>query len=90
MADIDKNSNTSSFDHWCRQTYWCGHSRAFSRAGYQVIIHYNRSASDADRLCEKFNRLRDNSCLLVQADLNDMAGLQKIIDLVDSWVVWMC
>jgi pteridine reductase len=56
----------------------------FHSAGYQVIIHFNRSASDADKLCEKFNQLRDNSCLLVQADLNDKSGLQKIIDLVDS------
>jgi len=56
----------------------------FHAAGYQVIIHYNRSASDADKLCEKFNHLRDNSCLLVQADLNDRQGLEKIIDLVDS------
>lgn len=56
----------------------------FHHAGYQVIIHYNRSASDADKLCEKLNHQRNNSCLLVQADLNDMSGLQKIIDLVDS------
>ena len=56
----------------------------FHAAGYQVIIHFNRSASDADKLCEKLNRQRDNSCLLVQSDLNDMSGLQKIIDLVDS------
>jgi pteridine reductase len=41
----------------------------FHSAGYQVIIHFNRSASDADKLCEKFNQLRDNSCLLVQADV---------------------
>ena len=56
----------------------------FHNAGYTVIIHYNRSAADADRLCEKFNQLRDNSCLLVQADLNDMAGIDKIIQLVGS------
>jgi pteridine reductase len=56
----------------------------FHNAGYTVIIHYNRSAADADRLCEKFNQLRDNSCLLVQADLNDMAGIDKIIKLVGS------
>ena len=56
----------------------------FHNAGYTVIIHYSRSAADADRLCEKFNQQRDNSCLLVQADLNDMAGIDKIIQLVGS------
>tara|TARA_B110000967_G_C18874039_1_gene557178 strand:+ start:753 stop:1505 length:753 start_codon:yes stop_codon:yes gene_type:complete len=59
-------------------------AKLFHAAGYQVIIHFNRSASDADKLCEKLNQQRDNSCLLVQADLNDMSGLQKITDLVDS------
>lgn len=56
----------------------------FHQAGYQVIIHFNRSAADADRLCETFNQQRANSCLLVQADLNDMAGLEKIVELVNS------
>ena len=56
----------------------------FHDAGYTVIIHYNRSAADADRLCEKFNQLRADSCLLVQSDLNDMAGIEKIIQLVGS------
>ncbi|ETN91553.1 3-oxoacyl-[acyl-carrier-protein] reductase FabG [Gammaproteobacteria bacterium MOLA455] len=56
----------------------------FHNAGYSVIIHYNRSAADADRLCEKFNQLRTDSCVLVQADLNDMAGIDKIVQLVGS------
>lgn len=56
----------------------------FHNAGYTVIIHYNRSAAEADRLCEGFNRQRSDSCLLVQADLNDMAGLDKIVALVSS------
>ena len=59
-------------------------ARIFHRNGYQVVIHYNNSAAAADRLCEDLNAQRDNSALLVQADLNDMAGLQKIADLVSS------
>ena len=62
----------------------------FHNAGYTVIIHYNRSAADADRLCEKFNQLRDNSCLLVQADLNDMTGIHKIVQLWTLSGVSMC
>lgn len=56
----------------------------FHNAGYTVIIHYNRSAADADRLCETFNQQRADSCLLVQADLNEMAGIDKIIQLVTT------
>jgi pteridine reductase len=56
----------------------------FHEKGYKVIVHYNRSAAEADRLCSKLNNLRPNSCLLVQSDLNDMSGLDKIVDLVSS------
>ena len=59
-------------------------ARIFHSNGYQVVIHYNNSAAAADKLCEELNAQRDNSALLVQADLNDMAGLQKIADLVSS------
>jgi pteridine reductase len=59
-------------------------ARIFHRNGYQVVIHYNNSAAAADKLCEDLNAQRDNSALLVQADLNDMAGLQQIADLVSS------
>ena len=59
-------------------------AQLFHGAGYNVIIHYNRSAAAADKLCEQFNAERDDSCLLVQSDLNNMAGLDKIVDLVHS------
>ena len=56
----------------------------FHAKGYRVIIHYNRSASDADKLCRELNKQRADSCLLVQCDLNEMEGLDKIADLVRS------
>lgn len=59
-------------------------AQLFHAAGYRVIIHYNNSAASADKLCKQLNRERDNSCLLVQSDLNDMAGLAKIAALVES------
>jgi pteridine reductase len=56
----------------------------FHQAGYNLVIHYNKSAAAADKLCEQLNAERENSCLLVQSDLNDMAGLDKIVNLVTS------
>lgn len=84
MANTDKDSSPVVLITGAARRIGAATAELFHSAGYQVIIHYNRSAADADRLCEKFNRLRDNSCLLVQSDLNDMAGLEKIIRLVDS------
>ena len=59
-------------------------AQMFHAKGYQVIIHYHRSAAAADRLCEQLNATRPDSCALVQSDLNDMQGLQKIADLAHS------
>lgn len=59
-------------------------ARIFHSHGYQIVVHYNNSAADADRLCEDLNTQREDSCLLVQSDLNDMAGLQKFADLVSN------
>ena len=65
MANIDKNSTPVVLITGAARRIGAATAALFHSAGYQVIIHYNRSGSDADRLCEKFNRLRDNSCLLV-------------------------
>ena len=59
-------------------------ARIFHSHGYKVIVHYNNSAAAADKLCEDLNVQREDSCLLVQADLNDMTGLQQIANLVSS------
>lgn len=57
-------------------------ARLFHRAGYTVVVHYNRSAAAANRLCGELNELRSDSCLLVQADLNSQAGIEKICQLI--------
>ena len=59
-------------------------ARLFHEAGYCVVIHYNRSAAAADKLCEQLNGERTDSCLLVQADLNNAADLDNITDLIAS------
>jgi pteridine reductase len=59
-------------------------AQIFHAKGYQVIIHYHRSAAAADGLCEQLNAIRQDSCALVQNDLNDLEGLQKISDLAHS------
>ncbi|MGB2046054.1 MAG: SDR family oxidoreductase, partial [Porticoccaceae bacterium] len=48
------------------------------------VIHYNRSAAAADKLCEQLNADRENSGLLVQADLNNMDDLDNISQLIAS------
>lgn len=59
-------------------------TRLFHRQGYTVVLHYNRSASDANKLCNLLNNERPDSSLMVQADLNSPEGIQKITDLVQT------
>jgi pteridine reductase len=59
-------------------------ARLFHGQGYDIIVHYNRSAVEADNLCNQLNALRTDSCLLIQSDLNDGQGSEKIVELVHS------
>ena len=51
------------------------HSKQFS-----IVIHYNRSAKEANQLADEFNRLRANSCCTVQADLQAASSYDRVID----------
>ena len=59
-------------------------ARLFHREGYLVVLHYNRSVVEADKLSEELNASQSESCLTVQADLNDQRGVEKITERVFS------
>lgn len=56
----------------------------FHQANYRVVIHYNQSAADADKLCESLNKNAPDSCLMVQANLSSTAGIEKIVKLINN------
>ena len=56
-------------------------ARLFHQIGYKVVVHYNRSASEADKLCKELNNTREDSCLMIQADLNSAQGIEAISNL---------
>lgn len=41
-------------------------------AGYNIVLHYNRSAEEAEQLVAHLNSKRTGSVICVQADLSDM------------------
>jgi pteridine reductase len=59
-------------------------AQLFHNANYRVVIHYNRSASDADKLCQQLNDSAPDSCLMIQANLSRASGIKKITDLINS------
>lgn len=59
-------------------------AQLFHSADYLVVIHYNQSASDADRLCQTLNQVEPDSCLMVQANLSSPSGIEKITDMIKN------
>lgn len=55
-------------------------------AGMNVVLHYHRSETEAQRLCHVFNEQRPHSASLVQADLLDIANLENVVkQAVHEW-----
>jgi pteridine reductase len=59
-------------------------ARLFHENGYKVVIHFNQSAAEADRICKDLNDLRPDSCFLLQSNLNNVEGISKIVELIES------
>lgn len=56
------------------------------RAGYNIVLHYRNSASEADRLAKSLNQLRADSARIIAADLNDINALQALADhALNAW-----
>jgi len=59
-------------------------AQLFHNANYTVVIHYNNSASDADKLCHTLNQIESDSSLMVQANLTNPKKKKKITDLINN------
>ncbi len=61
-------------------------ARTLHTSGYNVIVHYRRSADAARSLCEDLNRTRADSARIIQGDLAHIARLdQLVIEAAMSW-----
>ena len=47
--------------------------------GYNIALHYRQAKTEAMALAEQLNSQRANSCLLLQADLNNSAERDALI-----------
>jgi len=54
--------------------------RALHRTGLNLVIHYGRSAHEANALADALNAERPDSTVLLQADLRDHAELQSLAE----------
>ena len=56
----------------------------FKELGWNIIIHYNSSKSDADNLADQINKDNANSAKTVQGNLDVKEDIQKIINEVNT------
>jgi pteridine reductase len=59
--------------------------RRLHAEGAEVVIHYRGSTEEATSLCAELNATRDNSALLLRADLADIEQLPALIADVLAW-----
>ena len=53
---------------------------SFFDKGWDIVIHYNSSKSDAQVLADEMNARRDNSAIIAQANLDNADEVIKLVD----------
>lgn len=54
--------------------------------GFNVIIHYLRSSSEANGLAKRLNETRENSAITIKADLTQLGSVKKLgSDAIGTW-----
>jgi pteridine reductase len=53
-------------------------ARLLHSSGYCIIVHYLHSQEGARELCDELNQGRTNSCLSLQADLQDLDAIEEL------------
>ena len=57
----------------------------FHSHGYRVVIHYNQSRSDAEKLAARFNATRQDSCRLWRCNLSCPETFLSIAEVLVDW-----
>ena len=50
----------------------------FHDEGFNIIFHYNSSASKALEIQEELNEIRSDSCFILQADFNNLTSIEDL------------
>ena len=59
-------------------------AKAFFDRGWDIVIHFNNSIEDARSLADQMNAQRNNSALIIQANLDHAKDIEKLADLALS------
>jgi len=54
-------------------------SRMLHAEGMNIVIHYRSSRDEAQALCNQLNALRDDSAIILQADLLNVTEIEQLV-----------
>ena len=57
---------------------------SFFNKGWDIVIHYNSSKEEAEALADQMNSERNNSAMLVQANLDNANEVEKLVEKILS------
>lgn len=61
-------------------------AKTLHESGMNVVLHYNSSHDEAEKLCALLNKKRKNSATMVRADLQNIPSLETLIEqTVSTW-----
>lgn len=60
-------------------------ARALHAEGMNLLLHYNKSESEAAALAQELNQARPDSAAIAQADLGNTQGLESLVKAALQW-----
>jgi pteridine reductase len=61
-------------------------ARILHANGMNIVLHYNSSEEEANKLCAEFNQTRDNSAITIRAGLQEAESEKSLIDrAIQAW-----
>ncbi len=59
-------------------------SRYLHEKGFNIILHYNNSELEAESISDELNKIRKNSCFVIQANFNSGTSTSKLVEKVSD------
>lgn len=76
----DKNSHKVALVTGSARRVGADIARLLHANNMNIVVHYNTSEREAKEICAEFNKIRPESAVVLQAELNEIGGLKQLIE----------
>ena len=85
MKDTSKLSGRTAIVTGAAKRLGAAIARALHAEGMNLLLHYNKSETEAAALCKELNAQRKDSATIAQADLANTQGLESVVKAALQW-----